>query len=264
MMIEEFLSGSGRPLHMEEGRGGAFLPRLLYWAGVALAHVVLLATAAHYAPPPSVPVRVVQVSLITSAPSQAVPAASLQPLSPEPAPKRAPKPKPAPRLEKRVEPVSRNAPAKRSAEPGRQRTPSPLAIAGLPAEAALPTSAAGGHVAAQAMAESPALSAPSAAASSLGAPAPLTPPMFHADYLDNPAPLYPLMSRRRGETGRVVLRVFVSAEGHAQRVEVRSSSGSDLLDSAAREAVGRWRFVPARRGDEKVAAWVLVPISFVM
>lgn len=260
-MIEEFLSGSGRPVHMEEGRGGAFLPRLLYWAGVALAHVALLATAAHHAPPPpSVPVRIVQVSLVRSAPSQAAPAAPLQPLAPEPAPK----PQPAPKPEKRVEPVSRKAPAKRSAEPRRQRTPSPLAIAGLPAEAALPTSAAGGHAAAQAMAESPALSVPSAAASSLGAPAPLTPPMFHADYLDNPAPLYPLMSRRRGETGRVVLRVFVSAEGHAQRVEVRSSSGSDLLDSAAREAVGRWRFVPARRGDEKVAAWVLVPISFVM
>ena len=36
------------------------------------------------------------------------------------------------------------------------------------------------------------------------------------------------------------------------------------LDEAARNAVQRWKFVPARRGDEPVSAWVIVPISFVL
>jgi protein TonB len=46
------------------------------------------------------------------------------------------------------------------------------------------------------------------------------------------------------------------------RVELRSSSGHDRLDAVALETVRRWKFVPARRGDQAVSAWVLVPISF--
>lgn len=94
------------------------------------------------------------------------------------------------------------------------------------------------------------------------APPPLVPPRFDADYLDNPAPAYPALSRRLGEHGRVLLRVFVSPEGHAAQVEIRESSGYERLDRTARDTVMRWRFVPARQGDKGVAAWVLVPISF--
>lgn len=85
---------------------------------------------------------------------------------------------------------------------------------------------------------------------------------FDADYLNNPPPVYPVLSRRRGEQGRVLLRVQVSAQGTAERVEVHTGSGHARLDAAALEAVRRWRFVPARRGDAAVAASVLVPIVF--
>ncbi len=95
-------------------------------------------------------------------------------------------------------------------------------------------------------------------------PAPVTPPSFNADYLHNPAPAYPAMSRRLGEAGRVVLRVFVTTVGTAERVELRTSSGSKRLDSAALEAVQRWKFVPARQGETPVAAWVLIPILFTL
>jgi protein TonB len=70
------------------------------------------------------------------------------------------------------------------------------------------------------------------------------------------------MSRRRGERGKVVLRVHVSAEGTASQAEVQASSGHQRLDEAAVQAVLQWRFVPAKRGDQPVAAWVLVPIVF--
>lgn len=85
---------------------------------------------------------------------------------------------------------------------------------------------------------------------------------FDADYLNNPPPVYPVLSRRRGEQGRVLLRVQVSAQGTAERVEIESGSGHARLDAAALEAVRRWRFVPARRGDTAVAASVRVPIVF--
>lgn len=85
---------------------------------------------------------------------------------------------------------------------------------------------------------------------------------FDADYLDNPKPLYPHASRRLGEEGKVVLRVLVSADGDAKQVELKHSSGFQRLDQAAEEAVSRWRFVPAKRGDQAVTAWVVVPIVF--
>ncbi len=83
-----------------------------------------------------------------------------------------------------------------------------------------------------------------------------------ANYLDNPKPVYPPLSRKAGEQGKVVLRVYVEASGAASKVDVSSSSGFERLDRSAANAVSRWKFVPARQGSEAVAASVLVPIVF--
>ncbi|MCC6202434.1 MAG: energy transducer TonB [Gammaproteobacteria bacterium] len=90
----------------------------------------------------------------------------------------------------------------------------------------------------------------------------VTQPRFDADYLSNPAPVYPSMSRRLREEGTVTLRVFVNPDGRPGTIEIETSSGFSRLDDAAREAVARWKFVPARRGEEHVGAWVLVPVIF--
>jgi protein TonB len=94
--------------------------------------------------------------------------------------------------------------------------------------------------------------------------APITAARFDADYLQNPKPVYPAMSRRLGEEGKVVLRVRVSAQGQPLSVEVSKSSGFPRLDDAARLAVERWRFVPARQGNEPIEASVLVPLNFTL
>lgn len=80
--------------------------------------------------------------------------------------------------------------------------------------------------------------------------------------LNNPEPPYPPESRRRGEEGRVVLKVRVSKEGTAESVEVERSSGHRRLDMVARKTVSRWRFIPARQNDNAVAAWAGVTIIF--
>ena len=110
----------------------------------------------------------------------------------------------------------------------------------------------------------PPKTAPPASAPAPAAPASaaLIPPRFDAAYLDNPTPAYPALARRMGEQGKVTLRVLVSAAGNAEKVELRASSGSTRLDTAALDTVRHWRFVPARQGAEAVPAWVLVPISF--
>jgi protein TonB len=94
------------------------------------------------------------------------------------------------------------------------------------------------------------------------APVAITPPIFNAKYLDNPKPAYPALSRRLGEQGRVILRVRVSAAGRADEVQIGTSSGYPRLDETAAETVKQWKFVPAKRGTEAVADWVLIPVSF--
>jgi protein TonB len=122
-------------------------------------------------------------------------------------------------------------------------------------------------LAAQTNAPSPAAEAPQIKEAQSASPAPTTPatisqPRFDADYLLNPAPVYPALSRRMGEEGKVVLRVFVESSGRPGQIEIKSGSGSPRLDQAAQDAVWRWKFVAARRGEEAIGAWVLVPIVF--
>lgn len=90
----------------------------------------------------------------------------------------------------------------------------------------------------------------------------VVPPRFDAGYLQNPEPDYPSLSKRLGEEGKVILRVLVNADGLPEQLEIRQSSGHPRLDQAALGTVRRWRFTPARRGAERLAAWVLVPLSF--
>ena len=157
-----------------------------------------------------------------------------------PAPRTAPEPARQPEhMRRRTEP---------SATP-----PQPAAVAPPPMSAASAEAA----PAAQAFAESGNAAIVGAAPAAV-----FVPPRFEAAYLSNPAPAYPSASRARGEQGRVLLRVFVTTRGEAGEVVLHASSGFDRLDSAALDAVGRWKFAPAQRGDEAVAAWVQVPISF--
>jgi periplasmic protein TonB len=90
----------------------------------------------------------------------------------------------------------------------------------------------------------------------------IEPPRFGVSYLNNPAPDYPAMSRRAGEEGRVLMKVLVSAEGGAEDVQIEKSSGSDRLDNAAINAVKKWQFIPAKKNNQPLSAYVLVPIKF--
>jgi periplasmic protein TonB len=75
-------------------------------------------------------------------------------------------------------------------------------------------------------------------------------------------PLYPSAARRLGIQGTTMLRVHVLADGKIGEVDVEQSAGHPDLDHAAADAVRRWRFEPARRGDEAVAMWVRLPVEF--
>jgi len=87
---------------------------------------------------------------------------------------------------------------------------------------------------------------------------------FKANYGTNPKPNYPLLAVSRGWEGKVLLRVNVSAEGLSLSVAVHQSSGHESLDDAAVEAVEKWKFIPAKKGDKAVPCTVIVPINFTL
>lgn len=78
------------------------------------------------------------------------------------------------------------------------------------------------------------------------------------------APGYPPLSRRLGETGKVILRVTLDESGKVAVANVERSSGFLRLDEAALNAVRTWRCTPAQRNGRPVEATALQPFNFVL
>ena len=81
-------------------------------------------------------------------------------------------------------------------------------------------------------------------------------------YAENPKPPYPSEARDRGYQGEVLLTVEVLANGKVGQIEVKKSSGYEILDHSALSTVKQWRFVPAKKGEETISMWVNIPIKF--
>jgi protein TonB len=62
--------------------------------------------------------------------------------------------------------------------------------------------------------------------------------------------------------GRLRARLLVRADGSVGSVEIIVSSGDLALDGAARRGLLRWRFIPARRNDEPIDAYLALWVTF--
>jgi len=76
------------------------------------------------------------------------------------------------------------------------------------------------------------------------------------DVLSRTKPLYPLASRKKGESGTVVLLVRLDESGKPIDISIHSSSGYPALDRSALTAVRSWKFRPDAPG------LLLVPVVF--
>ena len=84
-------------------------------------------------------------------------------------------------------------------------------------------------------------------------------------YRDNALPpAYPSVARIRGYEGIVLLSVEIFANGRVGSLMVKKSSGYNVLDESAREAVSTWKFEPGRKLGNPVTMWVDVPVKFVL
>jgi protein TonB len=208
--------------------------------------VVLLHIAAIWA---------LQTGMLRRAVEVVVPVTILSEMVAPPAP-----PPPAPDPPSLPEPVKPTVVKK--VEPVRPPAPRPMAV---PSPAPEPQAPTGVEVA---MPPAPPVAAPVAVAPP-SPPAPPAPPKVDlpssaADYLQNPAPVYPPVSKRLGEQGKVLVRVFIGADGLPQKAELKRSSGFDRLDRSALDYVMRCRYVPGKVGGVAQAMWYEAPVNFVL
>ncbi|MFQ5964512.1 MAG: energy transducer TonB [Candidatus Scalinduaceae bacterium] len=60
-------------------------------------------------------------------------------------------------------------------------------------------------------------------------------------------PVYPLSCKRRGHEGTTVLEVTIQSNGKCANIDILSSAGCKSLDKAARQALKKAAFIPAKR-----------------
>ena len=180
------------------------------------------------------------------------------PASPPPAPRATPQPKTPTKT------VTTKQPTPPVPEPtptvAPQPAPTPLAIAPS-ANTPAPSAA---TPAATAATQSNATGSSNASAAPPAPPAPpkVELPSSDADYLNNTKPAYPAISKRLGEQGRVVVRVFIDADGQPSQASVKQSSGFDRLDQASVETALKWRYAPGKRAGVAQGMWFDVPLNW--
>jgi len=206
-------------------------------AVVALLHGAAVIAYLNYPATPAVPqpkVNKVEIQFIKPKPPEVI-----EPPKPPPPPPKAIKPV--------TPPAAKPAPALRTA----------VAQENIPAEAMTIPENRQAPVAAAPVAAAPVPEAPPAKVEE-----PITEATGNAAYLNNPPPEYPAFAQRQGWEGKVLLRVHVLANGKADKVEIKQSSGRKTLDESATNAVKYWTFVPSKRGSTAIDGWATVPIEF--
>lgn len=84
----------------------------------------------------------------------------------------------------------------------------------------------------------------------------------HPVMIHNPAPIYPLVARKKGWEGEVLLKLLISSKGNAENVEIEKSSGFDALDNSALQEIKKWKFMPQERNGAKEISWATIPVRF--
>lgn len=172
-------------------------------------------------------------------------------------------PKPVEPIQPKKPPVKKPLKKKKPVKQKQVKLPKPVAVA----EEMLPTPSLTESFADASVTSSDAATTANAAKSASGTQGnaePYSEASINANYGSNPKPKYPELARSRGWQGTVLLQVRVTADGHSEEVTVHRSSGHDALDESAVEAVEKWQFVPAKRGNTAVACSVIVPIIFTL
>ena len=79
-----------------------------------------------------------------------------------------------------------------------------------------------------------------------------------------PPPSYPTSAFENNQSGEVVLRVEVDAQGRVSDVRVLSATIPGVFDAASIAAARQWTYRPAMKDGKAVAGAVRIPVNFAM
>jgi protein TonB len=79
-----------------------------------------------------------------------------------------------------------------------------------------------------------------------------------------PKPRYPMVSRKLGEEGTVIVKGCIEENGSIRNVEIINGSGYKRLDAEAVEAVRQWMFSGSNQKRKKIISCYRIPIKFVL
>ncbi|MEW6001166.1 MAG: TonB family protein [Nitrospirota bacterium] len=82
-------------------------------------------------------------------------------------------------------------------------------------------------------------------------------------FLKRQLPVYPILARKLGKEGKVVLRLFINEKGQLKDIEVVEPAGYGFTEAAV-EAVKMSTFSPAREKGVSTASKALLTIRFVL
>lgn len=211
-------------------------------------HALLLITtdeAQVFAMPAGNPSQSVSINMVAMPKSAPAPTDPVKPsppqkqVKPEPVlPKAAVKPKPQPQATKNPVPVeqAKQAPAAKPApekvETNTQNEPNPQQTA------AKPTTASKGISSQPILVDKPAF---------VSAPV---------------QPRYPRVAQKRGIEGTVMYEIWLDEQGNQIQQYLITSSGTEVLDKSALEAIKQWKFSPRILDGVPVAHRVHIPVRF--
>lgn len=75
-------------------------------------------------------------------------------------------------------------------------------------------------------------------------------------------PIYPPEAAREKIEGRVVVKLFINEQGNVKYSLVDSSSGFNILDSAAVDYSTGLKFIPAKANDKPVSIWLTIAYQY--
>ena len=81
---------------------------------------------------------------------------------------------------------------------------------------------------------------------------------------NNPHPNYPLLARKKGWEGKVIIQAIVDKKGNVKFIKVLESSGYEVLDDVSLKTLKIWKFRPAILGGKSVDDTVNIPVRFVL
>ncbi len=90
----------------------------------------------------------------------------------------------------------------------------------------------------------------------------VSPARINPRYANALQPIYPPGMIRAEREGFATVRVLIGTDGRVKRVEPVNASDPEFLDATRKQAVSKWRFLPATRDGEAIESWREMTVRF--